>query len=330
MFPTITRRRFVAITAAGGALLATGIARAAVPLHVWEGTALGARASLRLYHPDPAAAARLFETCRREIARLEQVFSLYRPDSAVSRLNAEGALDAPPLDLVRLLDESRRLGTLTGGVFDVTVQPLWLLYARHFATGAADPAGPPAAAVAEAAARVGQDALEVAPAQIAFARPGMAVTLNGIAQGYVTDRVAELLRREGLDRVLVDLGEARALGGHPDGRPWRAALADPLGGRPTAELDLRDRALATSAPSGFAFDAAGRFHHIFDPRSGRPAGRYASVSVLAPDATVADALSTAFVQMSGPEIRAVAAQHGAVAVRLLHRDGSVEELPPAS
>jgi thiamine biosynthesis lipoprotein len=222
---------------------------------------------------------------------------------------------------VRLLDESRRLGTLTDGAFDVTVQPLWLLYARHFATKAADPSGPRASAIAEAAARVGQDALEIAPARIAFARPGMAVTLNGIAQGYITDRVAELLRQQGLDRVLVDLGEVRALGAHPDGRPWRAALADPRGGPPMAELELRDRALAASAPSGFAFDAAGRFHHIFDPRSGRPAARYSSVSVLAPDATTADALSTAFVQMSGPQIAAVAAWHGALAVRLLHRDG---------
>jgi thiamine biosynthesis lipoprotein len=91
MFPKITRRRFMAVTAGAAPRSPPAPAQAAVQLHVWEGTALGARASLRLYHPDPAAAARLIEACRRAIARLEQVFSLYRPDSAVSRLNAEGA-----------------------------------------------------------------------------------------------------------------------------------------------------------------------------------------------------------------------------------------------
>src|SRR6185369_2921964 len=107
----LSRRRFLAITAATGALAAVSARAepAAEPAPVeWRGTALGAQASLRLYHPDRAEAWRLVAECVAELERLEGVFSLYRPDSALSRLNRAGALDAPPFDLVVLLQESLR------------------------------------------------------------------------------------------------------------------------------------------------------------------------------------------------------------------------------
>jgi thiamine biosynthesis lipoprotein len=116
----------------------------------------------------------------------------------------------------------------------------------------------------------------------------MEMTLNGIAQGYIADRVTRLLEEEGLRDILVDTGELRATGGMPGGGAWPVQLP---GGRDTG---LRDRALATSAPLGTAFDAAGRVGHILDPRSGYPAPAYGrSVTVTAPTAALADALSTA-------------------------------------
>jgi thiamine biosynthesis lipoprotein len=300
MTRSLSRRRLLAVTAAAaGCALTPGAGAAAAPLRTWTGTALGARASLRLRHPDAREAERLFAACRAEIARLERVFSLWRTDSALSRLNAEGALETPPLDLVRLLAEARRVAASTGGAFDPTVQPLWELHARHFAARDADPDGPPASALAEVAARTGWRRIEVSRRRVALGAPGMALTLNGIAQGYITDRVADLLRREGMARVLVDLGEARALGAAEPGRPWRAAIADPdRDGASLGALELEDAALATTSPSGFAFDADGRFPHLIDPRTGRPGARHASVSVVAPRASEADALSTGFAQMS--------------------------------
>jgi len=134
--------------------------------------------------------------------------------------------------------------------------------------------------------------------RIAFARPGMAVTLNGIAQGYITDRVAELLRRAGVDDVLVDLGETRGLGRHPSGRPWRVGLADPRDPARTArEIDITDQAVATSGGYGTRFDPAGRYHHLFDPATGRSSRRCLSVSVVASRATVADGAATALAVM---------------------------------
>jgi thiamine biosynthesis lipoprotein len=261
---------------------------------MWRGVALGADAVLQIHHPDPAVADLLIERSLAEVRRLEAVFSLQRADSALSRLNAAGRLDEPPFDLVRLLGESGEFSRLTGGAFDATVQPLWDLYAAHFARADADPAGPSAAEREAALRRVGYERVRVEEAAIRLT-PQTALTLNGIAQGYITDRVAELLLASGIERALVDMGETRALGERPDGGPWRVGIEDPADPQRIAEtLELRNRAIATSGGYGTPFDAAGRFNHIFDPATGLTSSRYRAVSVVAPLATTADALSTAF------------------------------------
>jgi FAD:protein FMN transferase len=291
------RRALRLIGAVGGLAVAPGLKAVAAVLpvepRIWRGTALGAEASIVIYHPDAERARRLIGLCIAEIQRLEAIFSLYRADSALSNLNRQGYLGAPPADLVRLLAQARGMSEITGGAFDVTVQPLWSLYADHFRQADADPAGPRPEAIAKTLTRIGYDAVTVNAAHIAFEKPGMAVTLNGIAQGYITDRVSDLLRAEGVENVLIDLGEARALGRREDGRPWKAGLADPKHPAQIVRVvELADRALATSAGYGTRFDSQGRHHHLFDPASGRSAGRYLSVSVMARTATVADALST--------------------------------------
>ncbi|GAA4256813.1 FAD:protein FMN transferase [Azospirillum formosense] len=321
-----TRRRFlgIAATAAGLALLPGGLRAAGVPVRTWRGVALGADSVIQLAHPDPAEADRLIALCLEEVARLERVFSLYRTDSALVRLNRDGVLEAPPADLVRLLSEAAAFSRRTDGAFDPTVQPLWQLYAGHFARPGADPAGPPEAVLRAARELVDHRKLRVEPGRVAFAGRGMAVTLNGIAQGYVTDRVSERLRAEGMTDVLVDLGEIRALGHHPSGRPWSVGLADPLvDGRNAGTLEIADRAVATSGGYGTPFDPAGRFTHLFDPATGGCAREWLAVTVLAPDATTADALSTAL--SVAPEARAAVLldRFPGTAARLTRRDGSV-------
>jgi len=300
-----TRRRFLTIVAGVGATLGLGAgagvgAGPEAGLRRWQGVALGARATIALAHPQ---AARLIAAARAEIARLEAVFSLHRADSALARLNREGRLTAPPLDLVALLGLVGRVHRATAGAFDPTVQPLWALHARHAAAGAA----PGRAALAEARALVGFEAVTVGPGEIAFARPGMALTLNGIAQGHIADRVAALLAAEGLPGALIETGEIRALGTRPDGSGWRVGLAD-ASGATAAEIALADRAVATSAPRGTLLDAGGRVGHILDPRSGQPGGVWDSVSVTAPEAAVADGLSTAFCLMQRTGIDAALAR----------------------
>jgi FAD:protein FMN transferase len=140
----------------------------------------------------------------------------------------------------------------------------------------------------------------------------MGLTLNGIAQGYVTDRVVDVLRANGIERSLVDMGETRALGAHPEGRSWKVAIADPAEpGQVLRTAEIVNQALATSAGNAFQFDATGRFNHIFDPRTGASARLHRSASVVMPTATAADALSTAFSLMSVNAAKEVLAKvHG--------------------
>ncbi len=309
-----TRRRFIAIAAAAGGLplLPFSAARAAPGknplLRFWSGEALGADATLEIHHPDPKVADQLIEASLAEVARLEKVLSLYRPDSALSILNRNGVIETPPFDLVQVLSDSRRYGALTGGAFDVTVQPLWDLYAAHFSRPGASPDGPSGRELAAAVARIGQDALEVTADRVRLTRPAMSVTLNGIGEGYVTDRVVDLLRAGGIEHAMVNMGEIYALGSHPAGGPWSVGLEDPRAPTKVTEtIALQDRAVATSAGYNTEFDPAGRFNHLFEPRTGHTSWRWLSVSVEAATTTEADALSTAFSvmpeEMTAPIVR---------------------------
>jgi FAD:protein FMN transferase len=329
----LPRRRFLTIAAASAAFscIATraGLAEAAVdvPLRRWHGTALGAKAEILLYHPNQIEADRLIRESLAEVVRLERVFSLYKGDSAISILNRDGELRDPPFDLVQLLAQSQHFGSLTMGAFDITVQPLWRLYDDHFRSQDPNPSGPPPEAIARARSFVDYRDILVESDRIAFKRPGMAITLNGIAQGYITDRVADLLVASGLEHVLIDLDELRAIGAHPDGEPWRVGIEDPKRpGRSVKTVELADRAMGTSGGYGTQFDAAGRFNHIFDPETGLCADRYLSVTTIAPLAATADGLSTAFSVMAVGGMRVAIQAIGSMTAIVIMTDGSVVKL----
>lgn len=187
----ISRRRFIGIAAAAtglGLLSRSQDGSARTSPAVWRGVALGAVCKMQIYHPDRAAAEELIRLSLHEVRRLERLFSLYRADSALVSLNLRGVIEAPVPEFVDLFRQALGYFELTRGAFDPTVQPLWTLYADHFVKPGASPAGPPMAAIEAALAKIGASVLMVGPDGVAFAKRGMAVTLNGIAQGYITNR----------------------------------------------------------------------------------------------------------------------------------------------
>jgi thiamine biosynthesis lipoprotein len=296
--PKPNRRRVLRIVAAaaGLPLMIAGV-RAAAPkaqLYSWRGEVLGALSELSLWHTDPAFARATLLRARLEIARLERIFSLYRGDSEIVRLNAAGRLSKPAPELRTLVEESQRLSQLSGGAFDISVQPLWRLYEAHFWSHTDDAPDIVARAHDVARALVDFRAIDTGSAAVAFARPKMGITLNSIAQGFITDAVADLLRNEGFESAVVDLGEYRALGHHPDGRPWRLGIRDAKSADGVSRtVDLENMALAVSGGYGTTFEPTGRFHHIFDPHTGESANRLLQVAVISPRATAADGLATA-------------------------------------
>jgi len=275
----MNRRRFLTLTAA---------ALAPLPGHAetvtaWEGTGLGTSLSLRLRGAALHHARQTFARVEAEITRIESLASLYR-DSALTRLNRDGHLAWPSPDLVDLLTLAGQVHAATGGAFDPTVQPLWLALANGTETETA-------------CGLIGWDRIHLTPEEIRL-DPGQALTLNGIAQGWAADRIAALLRAQGFTEALVDMGELAALGQ----RGWPAVIADPDGATLT-ETRLANRALATSSPRGTLVNGQ---PHILGPQGQPPL--WQTVSVSAPSAAVADALSTAFCLVERPAIDAALAQ----------------------
>ncbi len=305
MVRMFSRRRAISIFAAVAGLPLLKSAEAAALPTTWEGHALGAPARLLLNHPDPVAASHLVELVVVEVARLEKVFSLSRTDSALSELNKVGALAAPPQDLITLLQRSRSIWETTGGAFDPTVQPIWRLYYDHFSSQNADPSGPDKEQIAKVLSTVGFDRLKFNKDRVVLGSSS-GLTFNGIAQGYITDRIVDLLRNAGVTSCLVDMGEDRAIGSRGDGSAWQVGLAESENDEhPDQVISIVDKAVATSSSSGFEFDAAGRFGHIIDPRTGITPRLYRRVSVVADDATRADAFATSFCLMQEKQIRAI-------------------------
>ncbi len=283
----ISRRRFLHLSACS-------LAAALVPPHLWaqtpelfkgqwQGTALGADASLTLYGPDEKKTHQIITACLDEITRLEKIFSLFRRDSELVTLNKSGRLDSPSAELVDLLSLAKQMTQKTGGLFDVSVQPLWQLFTRH----AAQNTVPKAKDIQQALSRVGADHIHVSSKRIVLEKENMALTLNGIAQGYITDRISELLQENRYHNILVNMGEWRAAGKHPQNRNWHIAL-------PSQEvIALDNQAIATSSGQGMVLFQGSGINHLFNPLSGKSAQPKRNVSVVAPNATWADALSTA-------------------------------------
>ncbi|WP_170789317.1 FAD:protein FMN transferase [Ruegeria lacuscaerulensis] len=282
----LTRRRFLAISAA---CACTPVAAAESAR--WHGSALGAKASLRVEGLTNTEAAPIFDAVAAELTRLENIFSLYRPHSELSRLNTDGHLIAPSPELLKVLSLCSALHDASDGAFDPTIQPLWMAFAK----------GAELSELNRAQRGIGWHKVLVNTDAIRLPDPGFSgLTLNGIAQGEITDRIASLLNGFGLRNILVDMGEISARGTRSDGSDWQVGLAGPrhiVRGR----LSLRDRAVATSAPAMMKL-AAGR-HHILDPKN-RMAPQ-STVSVSAANAALADGLSTALCVTPDRKVRSV-------------------------
>jgi thiamine biosynthesis lipoprotein len=323
------RRRVLSAIGAVAGIAALGISTADThrpPVWRWRGRALGAQASLALCDPNESKARSSIEICVEEVERLERIYSLYRSDSELSRLNREGAIAGPSHDLVALLSEARSYAAVSHGAFDVTVQPLWRLYESHFALHDPPPDGPDPRSIEETLRLVGSEHLDIRTHRIRLGRPGMALTLNGIAQGAITDRISDMLRDMGYESVLVELGEIRVAGA-PGGRPWRIGLE---GAKHVTPVSMSDGAVATSAGHGLRFESSGRFHHLFDPATGHSAHACRAVSVFADRAAVADALSTAIAVAGPARAPDLLAAFDGESARLVSDDGRTAWIRPAS
>jgi thiamine biosynthesis lipoprotein len=253
---------------------------------------MGTRISVELFHSDPALARQGIDTVLREMRRIDTSMSPYIESSELTRLNAtahERPFSASE-ELYALIRRSLEFSDLTGGAFDITFASVGFLY--DFRNGIRPDEKQRAQAVALINFR--RLALDHARSTIAFGSPGMRIDLGGIAKGHAVDRCIELLQELGIEQALVTAGGDSRMIGDRWGRPWSIGVRDPRNeDRLAAVIPLRDVAVSTSGDYQRYFEENGvRYHHIIDPGSGDSARQLQSVTVIGPDATTTDALST--------------------------------------
>lgn len=294
------RRQMIYAAMGQGLIGATSASAARVqPPLIWrrrDWLGFGTTLSLRAGDENEDHLEQALDASVRAVRAIEAQMSLYDPDSALSRLNRHGELPAPQADLLAVLRLSQWVARHSQGAFDVTVQPLWQAFDHARSEGRI----PRAAEVADARERVGWGSVRIEPGRVSFQRPGMSVTLNGVAQGYACDRVRDVLLAHGIRHALIDTGELSPLGHNPDSAPWRLGVVNPRDDHALLARVLCDgRCVATSADEPSSFTADHRHHHIFDPSSGYSPTELASVSVAARSGALADAL-TKVMFVNGP------------------------------
>ena len=288
--------------------------------------AMGTSFEVHLYAADRERARELFEAAFDEIERVEAALSNYRPSSELSRINAQAASAAVTTDpevfglLVRGFEYSR----LSDGAFDMTVGRLMKAWGFFRGSGRF-PSEEELARVREQTGwrRVG---LDPARRSVSFLAPGLELDPGGIGKGYALDRVAELLREQGVTAALLASGSSSIYAlGAPHGKAgWAVRVPDPVERtRALSTVTLKDQSLSTSGNYEKFFRMGGRTYcHIMDPRTGRPVEGVLQTTVIAPQATDSDALSTA-VFVLGPErgARLLAGVAGAAGMVVTDRGG---------
>lgn len=255
---------------------------------------------------DSNTAKRCIEAAFAEIENIDKLMSKYKSDSEISELNKNGFRRAVKVSksTYEVLQKSVEFSKLSGGAFDITVGPLVDLW--HSAEDANSI--PNDAELQQARSKVGYDKLilDANETSVRFAVESMRVDLGGIAKGYAVDKAVEAMQKGGAVGGMVDIGEIRCFGSPPAGQNiWRIGLQDPAvvkdamnAGKPLLILRLADTAVSTSGDyHRFVTIGGKRYSHIVDPKSGHSSESLASVTVICPSATDADALSTAVTVM---------------------------------
>jgi thiamine biosynthesis lipoprotein len=259
---------------------------------------------LRAGHTNTAQLDAALDAAALALRAIESEMSLFNPDSAVSRLNATGVLHKPSAHLRAVLAWSAHVSRRSAGAFDISMQPLWKVWADAQALQQL----PSKRTVMQAKKNVNWQAVEVTADAVRLNLKGMGVSLNGIAQGYAADVVREVLQAHGIRHAQLDAGETTLLGQAPTGKPWTLGLESV--NQPSPVLRMDGRAIATSSDAHTAFSADHVNHHILNPHTGYSPAHWTSVTVLAPCCVMADALTKVFFMKSPQQLHAIAKAWG--------------------
>ncbi len=262
------------------------------------------------------------------IDTVDRQMSTYKPNSELSLFNRRRSTSWQPLSpaLFKVLSVAQQVSKLSDGAFDITVAPLVDLWG--FGPSPSPDRLPTATEIKALLPAVGFQRLRLQSQPPAAAKqlPNLQIDLSAIAKGFAVDQVAGYLKNLGLSNYLVEIGgEVRGSGSRPGGQPWRVALEAPVTGqrRINRVITLHNFSLATSGDYRNYFEKNGvRYSHTINPRTGYPIRhKLASVSVLASNTMLADALATALM-VAGPKAGYALSSAHAIAARFLVHTGT--------
>jgi len=278
-------------------LVAFSLLLAAAPTRAeWfyrEEAIMGTRVAVELWSEDAGLARRAMDAVIAEMRRTDELMSTYKPESQLSAVNAH-AFDGPvavDTEIIDVVSRALEFSRLSDGAFDITYASVGYLYDYR---AHQRPSGEQVAA-----ALPGVDYRQVQVDRehntIRFLRKGVRIDLGGIGKGHAVDRSIDSLRKLGIEHAMVNAGGDTRLLGDRRGKPWIVGVRDPRNeGKMVTRLPLEGEAISTSGDYERYFEEDGvRYHHILVPGTGDVARAVRSATIIGPDATLTDGLSTA-------------------------------------
>ncbi len=255
-----------------------------------------------VYSDNKNFASQAINAAYTRMAEIEKVASIFDPNAEAYRLNQQGFIDNPSLDLVRLIRQSIEAGRVTNGAFDITVQPLLDLWGNMDLKLWEKPIEVQQAMVNEKMPLIGSDKIEITQDRIALKEPGMKITLGGITKGYAVDEAVKVLKDMGVRSALVAAGgEIGSLGTKPNGEPWMISLVNPDNTTESlATFKFAQKSVSTSGNYERYFSPDKKVSHIMNPKTGFSASDCISVTIIAANNTETDTLATS-VFVLGPD-----------------------------
>ena len=260
---------------------------------------LGTYATITVVSSDKIMSEGAMTLAFEEIDRLEDILSTYKNSTSIYALNRDGFLNDAEQEILFVFEKSKYYSGLSDGHFDITIAPVLELYGRNFEEYGKSPTE---TQIQETLDLVNYEDIQVNDETIFFKKEGMRVTTDGIAKGYIIDKAIQVLKQEGIDNALVDIGgDIRTMGKSDKGGHWKIALQNPRDdGEFISIINISDKAIATSGDYEQYFTKDKSVHHILNPKTGHSATESISVTIVAEHSIDADALATT-VFVLGPQ-----------------------------
>lgn len=251
---------------------------------------MGTQISLEIDSSDPQLAQSCADRVFNEFERIEQMMSTYLAHSELSHINeiaAKQSVQVSP-ELFELLLKSIRFSELSGGAFDISYASIGYRYDYR------NQIQPDDTTIQQALPSINYRNIILKDNSIHFTHAGMRIDLGGIAKGYAVDRAIDILQKNGISSAIVTAGGDSRIIGDKNGRPWIIGIQHPRKRDAYAlRIPLFDSAISTSGDyERYFLTNDERIHHIINPKTGKSAKGSWSASVIGPDATTTDALST--------------------------------------